>query len=108
MPVITQTEAGASGRYINFGTAPVTNLFNNANGGTVIAYVKPAAQSVLGYLVAKGDSSGNGMRLGVNTAGQVFFSPYSASGVNPSKTTSGAVTNGVCSTGRQRHRAMGI
>lgn len=95
MATITQTEAGATGRFISFGTAPVTNLFNTATGGTVIAYVKPAAQSVLGYLAAKGDSTGAGMRLGVNTAGQVFFSPYAAGGINPTKTTAGGVTNGV-------------
>lgn len=96
MTAITTTEAGATGRYIDIAVASaLNNIANQANGMTIVAYVKPAAQSVLGYIVSKCDSGGNGMRFGINTGGQVFFAPYgcSGSGLAPS-VLSAPVTNG--------------
>lgn len=98
MTAITVTEAGATGRYIDIAAnAALDNIFNGVNGGTIAVYCKPAAQSVIGYLWSKCDSSANnGGRFVITTTGTLAFAPYgtSGSGQNPSRTSSSSVVNG--------------
>lgn len=96
MATITSTEAGAAGRYVNFGTpAALQNLANTVSGCTVIAYIKPTATpSVVTYLFSRCDSGGVGLRFCVNPGRQVTFAPFGTSGstLNPSKPSSATLT----------------
>ncbi|MFT3964142.1 hypothetical protein [Propionivibrio sp.] len=93
MAEITSTEAGATGRYVNFGTqAALANLANTPSGCTVIAYIKAGAQGATNYIFGKCDSAGVGLRLALNSARQIAFSPYSVAGsINPSVVGTAAV-----------------
>lgn len=94
MPQITVTEQGGSGRYISFGdAAALRDLFNNANGATIIAYAKPGDQANINYLFCKCDSSGYGMRFTNTTTEQLGCAVYrGASTSQVSGATSGSYT----------------
>jgi len=80
MATITETEAGASGRYIHFDES----LLNDAIQ-TVLVYCKPTGspENGLGYLFAKGDSSGHGPRFIIS---HNSGSPFLALGMDSSGT----------------------
>lgn len=93
MALITSTEAGATGRYIDLGSP---SGMDDIGAQTIIVYCKPASipPSVFGYIYAKGNSSGYGPRFGINTSGQLAFGVASNSGgsLNPSKFASSTLT----------------
>ena len=93
MTVMTDSETLSAGTYINLGNTACANL----GAMTIIEYHKPTAPSVIGYLWAKGDSSGNGPRFIVNTSNQIALGFGSSGVINaPSKTTTAAgITFGV-------------
>lgn len=96
MPQITVTEQGGTGRYISFGdAAALRDLFNNPNGATIIAYVKPGDQAAINYLFCKCDSSGYGMRFTNTTTEQLGCAVYRGGGTSQvSGATSGSYTQG--------------
>ena len=92
MATITTTEAGASGRYIDLGS-PASQ--DDIGAQTIIVYCKPADQSgQIGYFFAKGDSTGNGIRLIQNTVNAIAVGSGSSTSTLPQKYTTAAISTG--------------
>ncbi|MBK5204921.1 MAG: hypothetical protein JJD98_05795, partial [Polaromonas sp.] len=85
MTAITSTELGATGRYINLGASLA---HDNVGPQTLIAYLLPADQTVLGYVFAKGNSGGSGPRFVVNTSEALNFGVGSTgAAISPDRST---------------------